>query len=559
VQTYRAEESSQEESRKKYIKSLQDQLGSRTSLNEALKDFWELKEDYWPDVPDTYRDWLAAEISKQLGILDLEKTVRWEGSSLWQPQILPFFLRLIDRYALKIEPDEPLMFVLAGWDNGAVSNHYKRFPLSEKARTTLERLLKNPASPQALDGVIRFIESNETWSQEIESALKEIASSAVDQGYVQAIALRLLVKHDVDTAFVVNVSRNAANADLRNYAFETAIERGDRPTIGRALARLNEVELKAGNVNMPDSSPPDWLVKIKSDFAWDKLADLRKKALQLELPTVVGLITNALAKIDRARAAKLVRQQIGLAPETWKAAQLAHAIEQERKANIEAAQRTPFDAVLAKLRGSTSINRLKVLCEGSTDRPIIRSLVEQIGSAPNIFFGSVGGWGNLRAERDPQVWLIGGKEVIIIMDGDEGRHLTKRGKPYTTIAKEERKKLAGLPIDLRVLERYGIENYFPQSVLEKVLRTDLAAYFPIPDHASAIECLSKSRRSWKFRLKKFIAKKLGLQQPSPKEPLYAKRQNEDVALHLKLQDLKGTDLLKIVDDISQKARQMMDE
>lgn len=310
---------------------------------------------------------------------------------------------------------------------------------------------------------------------------------------------------------------------------------------------------------MPASSPLDWLVRIKNDFAWDKLADLRKRALQLELPTTVGLITNTLAKIDRARAASLIRGQVDAAPASWKAAQLVQAIEQERTANIENAQRTPFDAVLIKLKGSTSINRLKVLCEGANDRPIITSLVEQAGRGPNIIFSSVGGWSNLRAEPDPNVWLLGCKEAIMVMDGDEGRHLTKRTKPLTKIAKEERKKLTGLPVDLWVLERYGIENYLPQVVLERVLGISLSAYFPIPDHVSVIEALSKSRNSWRYKLRKFIAKKFGFPQPSPKEPLYSKRLNAAAATRLKLDDLKGMDLFDVVNDICEKAKQMMDE
>jgi hypothetical protein len=559
AKAYRAEEFSKEESRKRYIKDLQERLVSRISLDDALKDFWELKEDYWPEVSDTYRDWLAAEISKQLGILDLEKNVYWKESTLWEPQILPFFMRLIDRYALRIQPDEPLVFVLTGWDTSVVGNYHKRFGLSDAAKSTLERLLKNPTSPQALEGIVRFIESSETWSQEIETALKDIASDPIDQGYVQVVALRLLVKHNVETAFIVNVLESTGNKDFHNYAFETLIEQGHRPTIERALARLTDQELKAGNVNIPDSSPLSWLVKIRSDFAWDKLASLREKALRLELPMLVGLITGALAKIDRTKTATLIRQQADIAPQSWRAVQVAQAIEQERAANIEAAQRTPFDAVLAKLKGSTSINLLKVLCEGSTDEPVFRSLTEQIGSLSNILFDSVGGWGNLRAKPDPNVWLLGCKEAIMVMDGDEGRHLTKRGKPYTKIAKEERKKLSGLPIDLRILERYGIENYFPQGVFEKVLGIDLSAYFPIPDHASVVDQLSKSRASWKYKFRKFVAKQLGFPKPSPKEPLYSKKRNTDAAAHLNLQDLQGIDLFNIIHDIGETAKRLAEE
>jgi hypothetical protein len=147
----------------------------------------------------------------------------------------------------------------------------------------------------------------------------------------------------------------------------------------------------------------------------------------------------------------------------------------------------------------------------------------------------------------------------MVLDGDEGRHLRKRGKPYTKLAREECRKLSGVPIDLRILERYGIENYFPQQVFEKVIGADLSAYFPIPDHVSVIEHLSRSRTSWKHRLKKFVARMFGLPQPVPKQPLYSKSRNTDVARYLKLVDLEGTDLIDIVRDISETAKLMTDE
>jgi len=48
-------------------------------------------------------------------------------------------------------------------------------------------------------------------------------------------------------------------------------------------------------------------------------------------------------------------------------------------------------------------------------------------------------------------------------------------------AKEERRKLASFPIDLRILGRYGIESYFPQEVFERLTGADPSTYFPIPD------------------------------------------------------------------------------
>jgi len=559
ARAYRDEESKREESRARRISTLQENLLQQASLTDALQILWELKEDYWPELPQAYRSWLASEISKQISVLDLERNIRWEGPTLWEPRVLPFLWKIIDRYALRINPDEPLVFAVTAMDAGIVAKYHKRYPLGEKAVGTLKRLLMTPSSPRALEEIVRFLDSSEIWCAAIAERLKTLATDPADRGYLQITALNLLVKHGIENVFIEGIANAGASRDLRDRAFEILIEAQHRPTTERALARLSDDELRNGNAHIPDMSPLGWIAKIKSDFAWDKLVAVRARALQLELPTLVDLISGALANIDRAKAAAVIRKQVDLAPQAWRFAQVAQAIEQERTARIEAAQRTPFDDVLRKLKGSTSMNRLKVLCEGTTDRPVFRSLIDQAGDGSDIIFGSVGGWGGLRAEPDPNTWIVGCKEAIMVLDGDEGRHLRKRGKPYTKLAREERRKLSKVPIDLRILERYGIENYFPQQVFEKVTGNDLSAHFPIPDHVSVIEHLSKSGTSWKHKLRTFVARIFGLPQPSPKQPLYSKSRNMDAARYLNLQDLRGTDLFTIVHDISETVKRMADE
>jgi hypothetical protein len=63
--------------------------------------------------------------------------------------------------------------------------------------------------------------------------------------------------------------------------------------------------------------------------------------------------------------------------------------------------------------------------------------------------------------------------VIVIMDGDEGRKLSSPDQPLTDVAQEEQERLASHGIELHVLRRYGIENYFPQAAVERVLGMDL--------------------------------------------------------------------------------------
>ena len=55
-----------------------------------------------------------------------------------------------------------------------------------------------------------------------------------------------------------------------------------------------------------------------------------------------------------------------------------------------------------------------------------------------------------------------------------------------------------LGVPLEVLERYGIENYFPQKALEAVTGKNLSAYFPIPDHVAVNEYLREPRCTGKI-------------------------------------------------------------
>lgn len=535
---YRVEKAQREDQRTRAIRLLQERLLSRNDLGEALGEFWELKEDYWPELPDDFKGWLARELSRWINACDLEKNIRWEGNSLWESPNLRFVLSLIDRYTLKIDPDDSLVFVVKGWDHEFLGKYHKRFPFHGKALQNLESLVSTSIPARSLEGIVQFLEATGIWSSAIDAGLRDIVRNHPEQGYFQVTALALLMKHGVEGALIQRVANESTNEDLRSYAFNALIERGHRATIERALAKLVDNDLKAGNVRIPDTSPLAWISLIKADFAWDKLARLRQTALELELPMLVGIVTEALVKIDRAKTAKLIRKQIQYAPETWQTTQSIQAVDQERTANIEAAQTTPFDEVLRKLRGATSISQLKVLCEGPNDVPILQVLVAQLGNIPEVLFDSVGGWANLRAKRDPNLWLLGCNEAFIIMDGDEGRNLHKPTKPLTAIAREEIKKVFGLPIEFYVLERYGIENYFTQKALEQVIGNDLSGYFPIPDEAAIEDHLCD---------------------PSTGARLYAKRRNEETAKHLSLSDLKGTDLFDIVQKIGEAAQRIQEE
>ena len=164
-------------------------LHRRNSLNDALQILWELKEDYSaPNCPRHTAAGSTSDISKQMGVLDLEKNIRWEGTSLWEPRVLPFLLKIIDRYALRIDPDEPLVFAVTAMDAGLVAKYYKRYPLSERALGTLKRLLTTPSSPRTLEEIVRFLDSSEIWCAEIAGSLKTLAARTQRTGVISGIS-----------------------------------------------------------------------------------------------------------------------------------------------------------------------------------------------------------------------------------------------------------------------------------------------------------------------------------------------------------------------------------
>lgn len=194
------------------------------------------------------------------------------------------------------------------------------------------------------------------------------------------------------------------------------------------------------------------------------------------------------------------------------------------------------------------------MCEGQSDVPVFKELLSQIPDVPEMEFDFVGGWGGLAA-KDSRYFQQGCNESIVVMDGDLGRKLNKSAKPLTDLAKAQMRRLAGLPVDLRILERYGIENYFPQGALEQITGENLAPYFPIPDHVAVVEYLRESKADWKHRVKLFLVSRFRMSLRFSGRSLYSKNHNEKVAQQMCLEhDLKGSDLFTVVHAIAEKAK-----
>ena len=479
---YAAEHEAEERGRGDRVRQLQERLLTRTRLQDALKDFVELTEERWPELLEGFRNWLSGEISAVMSTLDIEHHIRWEGETLWTPRVYPLLIRIVNRYELRVVPDEMLVFAAMGMDQQAVVKYCRRFGFTEAARQTLERLLNAPPSVRALEGLVRLVRDSGLTSDALRTTLRSIATDALKTIAVRTDALQILMAQDEENGFFIGL-RNDPQAAIKEQAILVLVERQDRGTM---------------------------------------------------------IVTGALAQINRPETVRVIRRQLDAAPVGWRHFLQASAIEIEQAARIEQAQRTPFDAVLRKLRGATSADKLMVVCEGPTDVPVFRALLAQVPEVPDVVVDWVGGWGGL-VNKDPNIFLLGAKEAIVIMDGDDGRKLDLEPPPLTDLAREQTARLRAVGVELRVLERFGIENYFPREAVEKVLQRDLSAYLPLPANIS-------------------ITKRLSVTENGVDRSFYTKNRNGDVVAHINLdRDLAGTDLRTIIQQIAESARRLIEE
>ena len=557
---YAAEQEAAERQERSRIQSLQERLFTRTTLPDALTDLQQLSDEHWPELPGDFKNLLSGEISALLASLDLERSIRWEGNTLWMPRVLPLLLRVITRYELRVVPDELMIFPATGTDEQVAAKYYQRFGFSETAGRTVERLLVTFPSARALESLVRFVRESGLFSASVLATLRTIAADPSQGPTVRADAVQILAAQGEGNEFFAGLREDPEPAIARQ-AFGILIERQDRATIERELAALlkDDSALRAGEVKFPHDSPLGWIGKIREPFAWDKLRQLRERTLRLELDRMTSLFTECLAQIDRPATARLIREQLDATPPAWRHYLQARAIEFERVARIEQAQHSDFDRVLRKLRGSTSANKLLVECEGSTDLPVFGALLAQIPDAPDVFFDDVGGWNGLK-NKEPQSFLRGAKDAIVVMDGDNGRRLNKKGRPLTRFAKEQEQRLKAAGIELKVLQRHGIENYFPRSAFEAVIQRDLSAYFPLPHDTAIQDHLSEGSSGLWYLIQRLVARVFRLKPPMPRRAFYAKSRNREVVPHINLdRDLAETDLHAIIHEIAAKARTLANE
>jgi len=504
-------------------------ISTTRDINRILNACMRLEIEFWPTISSEQSDWLAQEVNATLQQFDLATSITWIDQHQWsRPCGLEPLLNLIEHYNLLLANDVPIVLALRSWPDNAITNYYRRNGLSVQAHQQLIMLLQTAENENIVRNVLTFLREAKYDTSPMRDALRNIGLDATRSAQLRIDAIDRLTNDDA--LQILPGLLNDPEDTVRSHAMHALVTLQHRPTISRALANLTDDEVREADVAVPYNTPLDWIGNITLAEVFDELRRLRRRAVRLNSWRVTTIITATIAKIDKSRAARTIREQINETPPPWQDYFRQEADKLEREARIQAAQQTPFVEVIRKLKGATSMIVVKVWCEGLTDRPILRKLFRELGEEEIArTMGLIGGWPNLRAEREPEHWLDGCRQAIIIMDGDQGRDLSKSQAPLTEQAKDLQRHFADFPLTLHVLGRHGIEHYLPRHAYETVLGRDLAAFFPIPPNKKIIEHFSDPT------------------------PFYNKGLNERIAEHTTLADVEGTDLADILRSIKQTA------
>ena len=472
----------------------------------------------WPEVSADRHDWLATFVGEQLGRLDLRTRIQWQSETkLSQPRVLPMLLALVKRYELRVVDDEPLAVALLS-ETHAARTYHQRFGLSDRAVTMIEELLEAGDTPNpGLDQILSFIRDVHLRTPKIITAIERIAMDEARPTRIRGEAVRIMAD-DKDIEALLRVAPTLPS-DLGQEAEDLLVETQHRGTIERRLEHLlgDLTALASGDVDTHFNNPLNWICGIREPAAWDTLVKLRRRALQHGLNRVASLLINTLAAIDMMRAGEVINNQINDAPVSWRPSLRRRALEMKRDGTIRAAQDVGFEGVLRRLGNATTLNRFKIWVEGPTDCPSVEELVRKVPGAENLNIAvqPLGGWGTMLSPQWTPMHLNDGcHDFTILLDGDGAYDYGRLGLVEWP---NVRAFLAGLRkdgIEVTVLDRYGLENYFPQHAFETVMERDLSAHFPLDP-----------RKPVKNQI-----------------PGYNKNVNGDLARLTTLDDLDGTDL-----------------
>jgi hypothetical protein len=500
-------------------------IRTENDADRVLASFSALTPAEWPELDDARKTWLSAAVSSKLVEADALHKIEWLGEMQVRfPGILALASEIVGHYGLPLDNDIILVHSLLALEPSFLREYHRKRPLSREGVAEIERMLADPVLPPgAVSHFLGFLQATKLESPSIYKSMRRIAVSPAQNVMNRIWAATVLVQSSCPLEELLAAKEEAENPRIQTVFLDALTERQHLPTIFERLNRVPaaDQDLVALERPVPDATEIHWVGKIRSPKAWNMLAKLRQRTLRLALPNLTGVVESALAGIDKSRLVDLMEVQLQDTPGAWREYTTHRMAEYRRQLRFEQAASITFDEVLTRLAEATTDYRVRLLCEGPTDAPVLRSLLGRKGLGEvNVI--PIGGWANVLSRSfDVGPYVEGFQHVLLVLDGDNGRDLSAPKHPIKPGIQRLIDTLEQVGVPVRVLDRYGIENYFTQGAIEDVLGRDLGSSFQM-DKARA------------------LADQIGG---------YDKNRNAEVINRMSMKDFEGTDLNDILDDL----------
>jgi len=512
-------------------KRCQETIRTDQNIDQVLSAFSGSPPSQWPDLSEDRKAWLGYHVSQLLVRADPLHHVEWLSEvQVRFPAILRLAGQLAGHYRLPLDDDILMVQALLALEPTFLVEYHRKRPLSAKAVAEIERILADQTLPPgAVSHFVSFLQTTKLESPAICQCLRGIAVSGNQTDINRDWAARVLSQTSCSPEILLTARKEVRGSQIEAIFLDALTDRQHLPTIFERLNRLpnDDEQLSAFELPFPAESELQWIGKIRASQAWNMLAKLRQRFLRLALPNLAGVVTSTLAAIDKARLIDLMGEQLADTPEAWREYTNARMAEYERELRFEQAASISFEEVLARLADANSDYRVKLLCEGPTDRPAYRSLLDCKG-LDAVAIHWVDGWDNVLSQHfDIDPFLQGFQYVVLVLDGDNGRDLSLPERPIKPKVQLVIEKLESVGVPVRVLIRYGIENYFSQTALQKVLGRDLNGSFPLDETLPVSDQIGG----------------------------YNKNLDVEVIKQVTATDFDGTDLTKILDELRKRVEE----
>jgi hypothetical protein len=536
----------EEKERKKKEWRVQEALQSENNIQKIIRIIKETDPAVWPGISTERSKNLTKMVEKQLSDSHPQKHMNIVSQNqvtcnnlLYESARLS--LKLIDHYDLKLEnPSILIDHLFCGYSEqiDPITRYFRRNNIDLGVKEKFKEAFSPDLPSIALNGYLDFLYQFPN-QFDISETLIKIASDRAREQSERSYALRLLKKNPPsNVADILKELSKDTDITISNLARRYLIEMQDLAEISRFFTHvLNET--------IPLPTEDDWFREETEISPISSITNGHPQVLQgmgkiidfaieKENHILLEMALNSLKGIDEEKAIEEIDKRI--ASQHHKFKQQMHRIREliNQEILLNSGRLQSIDVAIKKICQIKSPKMVVIYCEGDTDTPVLNKFIElyraeeSLSSEVEIIIEYMNGWPNVITRKGRyNEWIrTKPKDLIIILDRDPGYF---RGNEPSPVVEDILREWQLLGIKYHILDRAGIELYFPKKFIEEVHELQLPAEYKIDIKVPLYKQLEDLKKQSKLKGKLLSQVKF-------------KRKNEQIAKRLQVEDIEGTDL-----------------